>query len=230
MIARHSLPSILSAKRTANRRTLAVTLSLLAHGAVLICLVNAAVQVSPLLNGAEEPRAINAQRLVLTAPPPKPVEPTPTPQASARPFDLHTPALGDASLGAPVVLPMDPTPARGEDTGPVRQIAQPRAPVITDPHWLRTPDAAQVNRVYPDRAQRVGVGGLATLSCLVTAAGTVESCSVLAETPSDMGFGAAALSLAPYFRLQPRMEDGAAVGGARVVIPIRFKIAAGEAG
>jgi protein TonB len=53
-------------------------------------------------------------------------------------------------------------------------------------------------RYYPDRAQRMEVSGKATISCTVTAKGTLESCSVVSENPADMGFGDAALkSVAP---------------------------------
>jgi protein TonB len=79
-------------------------------------------------------------------------------------------------------------------------------------------------RYYPDSAARRGVSGLATLSCSVTAAGTVRDCEVVGETPQTAGFGAAALKLAKLFKMAPQTMDSQPVEGGTVRIPIRFTI------
>jgi protein TonB len=96
--------------------------------------------------------------------------------------------------------------------------------VISNPHWTRLPDAEDLARYYPDRALRMNQSGSARMSCVVTATGTLQDCSVASETPADFGFGDAALKMAKLFKMQPKTEDGAPVGGARVFIPIRFNV------
>ena len=96
--------------------------------------------------------------------------------------------------------------------------------MITRPDWIRKPSGDDLATYYPDRAQRTETNGTVSLSCSVTAKGTLEKCMVVSETPSDYGFGDAAIRLSKIFRMKPQTSDGAPVEGGTVVIPIVFRV------
>ena len=92
------------------------------------------------------------------------------------------------------------------------------------PDFERVASPADFKRFYPRRAQRLGLGGLATLRCTANARGLMDECEVEAEDPAGMGFGEAAIQLMPYFKLRPP-RDGSPEAHRVVVIPIRFQLA-----
>jgi protein TonB len=131
---------------------------------------------------------------------------------------------------APPPLPIPPVEKRVETPAPpvITQAppapAPPRPSVITNPDWLRKPSGDDLARFYPDRAQRTETNGQATISCSVTASGTLTNCSIVSETPADYGFGDAALKLSRTFRMRPKTSDGNPVEGGTVRVPIVFRV------
>lgn len=126
-------------------------------------------------------------------------------------------------------LPVPPVERRIETPEPPRAPPPepPRPSVITNPDWRRRPSGEDLARYYPDRAARMEVEGSATISCSVTARGTLESCSIVSETPDNMGFGDAAMRMSRLFQMRPQTRDGQPVSGGTVRIPIRFNLPEG---
>lgn len=87
--------------------------------------------------------------------------------------------------------------------------------------WVRQPTMTELVAVWPKAAMALNIGGSAILRCEVTTQGALEGCVVESETPAGMGFGAAALVLAPTFAMKPAMQDGKPVRST-VGIPIKW--------
>lgn len=103
---------------------------------------------------------------------------------------------------------------------PTAVAAEPN--VITQPDWISTPSGEEFGRAYPTLAMAFEIGGKAIISCKVAASGRLQDCKVVGETPIGLGFGAAAVSMAPAFHIRPKSVDGKFVEGGEVRIPLRF--------
>jgi protein TonB len=98
------------------------------------------------------------------------------------------------------------------------------AGAVSGPRWVRKPTGEDLGRVYPREAREKGIPGWAKMRCKVTAKGTLTGCETVEEYPQLMGFGAAALRLAPKFEMTSKSPDGQSVEGGSVEIPIRFQM------
>ena len=139
--------------------------------------------------------------------------------------------FGAAALGLAAGFELAP-PTRGGKPVADAQVAIPVVfqppPNVGRPNWKRLPDAADMEAVYSVEALRRGISGKAIIICLVATNGTLGACRVGTEDPPGLGFGAAALALAPSFLMSPKTIDGQPVDGGVVRIPIIFNTGAGR--
>jgi len=83
-------------------------------------------------------------------------------------------------------------------------------------------------RFYPDVAQRMEVEGWAVLRCTPQADRTFADCGVTGEGPGDVGFGQAALRMAPYLRVALKGKALDTVVGRPAEMTLRFQVPASE--
>ena len=87
---------------------------------------------------------------------------------------------------------------------------RPARSLLVAPRWSSAPSFADLGRAFP-----VGSGaeaGDVSLRCHVAVDGSLKTCQVRVEQPSGTGFAAAALAIAPRFRVEqggraPRATD-----------------------
>jgi len=229
--------------RLSRRTVLALGIAAAVHAAIGYGVWNAKFRPHYVPAPAE---AINAELVRPVPPPPPPPPPPPEhkrvvrhapPRPAVRRATPPPPRLRPRRPRAPVALappalPIAPAPPVVAPPAPPMVVAAPPPPapkpkpihVVTNPDWLRTPNGDDLARYYPERAQRNGVEGKATINCAVNTGGNLVDCRVADESPAAQGFGRAALKMAGEFHMRPETRDGVPVAGARISIPIRFRL------
>jgi hypothetical protein len=94
---------------------------------------------------------------------------------------------------------------------------------VTEPAWTATPNADDLNATFP-KSQN-GVNDVrVVLGCTIGAGGSLDGCTVAQETPAGQGYGDGALALASKFKVGLWSVDGAPTVGARIKLPIHYKL------
>lgn len=138
---------------------------------------------------------------------------------------LGSAAMATESIGVdPSAKPAaEPTKCAGDSCPPT-----PAVPAeVRNPFWLRKPSGEEFARLFPRLALQRDTEGRATIRCVVSASGMLQDCAVVSEDPAGMGFGDAAMRMAPLFKMSPHTRDGTPVEGVPIVIPISFRLPKG---
>lgn len=103
------------------------------------------------------------------------------------------------------------------------RMLQPTTVAAGEPVLIGLPTDQEFAAAFPARARDAAVGqGQADVSCTVGQGGVPTNCSVASESPVGLGFAAAAINLAPKFRLNLWSSDGLPTIGGRVRIPVQY--------
>jgi TonB family protein len=101
---------------------------------------------------------------------------------------------------------------------------------VVKPAWSTVPNGADFARFYPRQALARRLEGMAVMRCRVALTGVLSGCVIVREDPRGGGFGAAALQMAPLFRMLPGTVNGTPVARAIIHIPVQFKLPPSGAG
>lgn len=93
-----------------------------------------------------------------------------------------------------------------------------------NPLWARHPDRDDMKRAFPREARGVREPGVVELTCKVNAERRLEDCAVTKESPEGVGFGEAALTLVPKFRMRSAVNGQKVAPGTVVGVPIEFDV------
>jgi hypothetical protein len=130
----------------------------------------------------------------------------------------RAPALAAPILGMAAAVAVFPGAASAR---PARTVALPIIRVRSG-DWERRPSFRDVQDLTPPEALKHRIDGRATLDCRVDDKGYLTGCRAEQPDLRALDFAGAALKLAPYFKLPPRLADGRKVAGGLVRIAIYF--------
>ncbi|MEJ2818551.1 TonB family protein [Caulobacter sp. CCG-8] len=102
------------------------------------------------------------------------------------------------------------------------QPAGPANTLVLDPPWASTPSSAQVRAAWPADAKGATTGQV-VLRCDLNKTGGLTSCEVHSELPAGKGFGKAARSLAPAFKVSFQPDQVKTLGDYTVDVPFHFR-------
>ena len=108
-----------------------------------------------------------------------------------------------ADTAAPIYLPLDQE--------------------VTSAVLMAAPRNDDLAREYPQVPSRMGLSGSASMTCKALITGRLDDCHVVAESPEGLGFGAATVRTAVYFRVRPATQNGQPVE-ASITIPLRWQM------
>lgn len=97
------------------------------------------------------------------------------------------------------------------------------ASIITMPDWIRKPTSDDLQAFYPRDMEISGIAGTVVVRCILSYTGVFRDCAVATETPTDAGFGEAAMKFISRTRMRPEIRDGEPVDGTVVFIPAVFR-------
>lgn len=96
--------------------------------------------------------------------------------------------------------------------------------LIQSPRWIRRPSGEDMARLYPGATVANELSGRATIVCRILASGRLADCNVVEESPAGVGFGQAAIRLAPFFQMTTTTADGKSVEGGTVRLPLVWRL------
>lgn len=100
---------------------------------------------------------------------------------------------------------------------------------IVRANWVKLLSWTDIHRFHPASALARGVSGRAVITCQVHRSKHAYNCNVRSETPPGERFGAAAVAMAPLYRIEPRRVDGKAIDDGRVIFTVNFFATIAEA-
>jgi protein TonB len=212
-------------KRNRKGFLIAVTTIVAAHGLLVAYLYKS--QYQPRYGPPADELPVIVTVVHPQVPPPPPPTQSPKPAAAPAHAGIAPPPPIDVKqpdLLAPLLVDKPPLVAQAPSSEPPPLAREAKPRILTNPQFDRKPNADDMAQYYPERANRLGQEGAATIRCTVSAKGALIACLVASEAPADGGFGDAALKLAKVFRLKPATADGAPVDGGVFSTKITFKL------